>query len=311
MKEYALPEDKGHVVYFAEYGNPDGAAILNFHGGPGSGSRPRHAERFDLSKYRVILFDQRGCGQSTPLGDITNNTTEDLLADAERIREQLGIQEWFVAGSSWGSTLALLYALKHPERVRGMLISAIFLADKDTMAWAMTDPRGVARLMPDVWAKRMAFFEKFGIGLETQNEDLLKALDSASPEARKEIVAGIRSWEGNLFSVQSNVSYADPSSITEADIAASKIFIYYEMNSEFIPDRYILDHIERIAHIPAVIVHGRYDILCPIDKAQALKDKMQNCEMVIMPSSGHIPSAEGELIRRMAHERFLGTYAGG
>ena len=305
MKEYRLPEDRGHTVAFSEYGNPAGPAILNFHGGPGSGSKPHHAERFDLAKYRVILFDQRGCGKSTPLGSIENNTTDDLLLDAERIREELGIETLFVAGSSWGATLALLYAIRYPKRVRGLLISAIFLADTDSMAWGLTDPKGVARLMPDVWEKRMAFFEKFNIRLDTQNEDLLRALTTADADTQKEIAAGIRNWEGNLFSVQRAVAYTTPADITEADIAAAKVFVYYEGNHEFIPDNYILDNVETIADVPTVIVHGRYDILCPIEKAQALKNKMRNAELIVLPSSGHVPTAEGELIRAMAHNRFL------
>lgn len=300
-----MEEDRGHIVSFTEYGNPDGAVILSFHGGPGSGSKPHHAERYDLHKYRVILFDQRGCGKSTPLGEVKNNTTDDILLDAERIREKLGIKEWFLGGSSWGSTLALLYSIKYPEKVRGLLISAIFLADRDTMDWAMTDSKGVARLMPDVWAKRMEFFKKFNIKVETQNADILKAFEGADLETQKEITAGVNNWEGNLFSPYSAVSYKNPSDITEGNIASAKIFIYYEMNDEFIPDNYILDNVEKIGHIPAVIVHGRYDVLCPIEKAKKLKDKMPNSEMVIVPSSGHMLSAEGELIRRMAHDRFM------
>lgn len=305
MKAYTLEESRGHVVSVTEYGNPSGPAILNFHGGPGSGSRPHHAERFDLKKYRVILFDQRGCGKSTPLGELENNTTEDILLDAERIREKLGIDTWFVAGSSWGATLALLYAIKYPKRVRGILIAAVFLADIDSMSWSMSDPKGVARLMPDVWARRMEFFRKFDIGLETQNKDLLRLLQDSIPDVQKEITAGIQNWERNLFSVQSPISYAAPEDITDTDIASAKIFVYYEMNHEFIPDNHILDSIKTIAHVPTIIVHGRYDILCTVDKAQMLKDRMNKCELVITPTSGHIPSAEGRMILMMAFDRFL------
>lgn len=305
VKEYTLQEDRGHIVSFSEYGNLGGPVILNFHGGPGSGSKPHHAERFDLAKYRVILFDQRGCGKSTPLGEIKENATEDLLLDAERIREKLGIEEWFVGGSSWGSTLALLYALKYPKRVRGLLLSAIFLADRDTMVWAMEDPKGVARLMPDVWARRMDFFEKFNINLKTQNEDVLKAFENASPAQQKEIAAGVRNWESNLFSTQADISYKKAEEMTDSDVASTKIFVYYEKNYEFVPDNYILENVETISHIPAVIVHGRFDVLCPIEKAYALKEKMRGCDFVVAPSSGHLLTAEGEVIRRMAHDRLV------
>ncbi len=305
MKEYLLEEDQGHTVYFAEYGNQNGKPILAFHGGPGSKSRPAHAERYDLSKYRVILFDQRGCGKSTPLGEIENNTTEDLLKDTERIREKLGIDTWFLSGGSWGSTLSLLYAIKYPDRVKGLLLSSIFLADHDSVKWATEDAKGVARLMPDVWAKRMEFFKKFNIKLETQNADILRALATASPEEQKEIAAGAQNWEGNLFTTQAPISYKNPEDMTEADIGATKIFAYYEMNQEFIPDNYILEHIADIQQCPAVIVHGRYDILCPLEKAAALKEKMRDCELVIAHSSGHKLTPEGEMIQKMAYDRFL------
>jgi len=305
MKEYQLEEDRGHTVSFSEYGNPNGAPIINFHGGPGSKSRPAHAERFDLSKYRVILFDQRGCGKSTPLGSIENNTTEDILLDAERIREKLGIEKWFVAGGSWGSTCSLLYAIKHSERVRGILLSAVYLGDRDSMIWAMEDSKGAARIMPDVWEKRMEFLKRFDIKLETYNEDVLKALETASPEDRKVIAAGVSNWEGNLFSVQSPVAYKNPEDVTEVDIASAKIFVHYEMNHEFLPDNYILDNIGKIAHVPTTMVHGRYDILCTLDKAYALSKAMNDCELVIATSSGHKLTAEGETIQKMAYDRFL------
>ena len=305
MKQYELEENQGHIVSFSEYGNPKGEVILSFHGGPGSKSKPPHAERFDLSKYRVILFDQRGCGKSTPLGNLKDNTTENILNDAERIREKLGVDALFVSGGSWGSTLSLLYAIRHPERVKGILLTAVFLGDRDSVSWAMNDTKGAARLMPDLWAKRMEFFKKFNISLETQNTDILKAFQAADLATQKEIAAGIQNWEGNLFSVQASVSFKNPEDITEADIAATKIFIHYEMNHEFIPDNYILENTEKISHIPTVVVHGRYDILCPLEKAQALCEQMNNCELIIATSSGHKLTAEGDTIQKIAFDRFL------
>lgn len=305
MKEYTLTEDRGHTVHVTEHGNPNGTPILSFHGGPGSGSKPSHAERFDLAKYRVILFDQRGCGKSTPRGELRHNTTEDILFDAERIRELLGIKEWFVTGSSWGSTLSLLYALKHTTRVRGLLLSAVFLADRETITWGMADPKGAARLMPDVWMRRMEFFKKFKITLETQNDDFLKALEGATLEMQKEITAGIKNWEGNLGSPQSPISYLHPEDITEDDIASAKVFVHYEKHGEFIPDNYIIDSVSAIAHLPTVIVHGRYDINCPLDKAYQLQQHMNDCVFCIATSSGHIFSAEGNELRRMAFDQFL------
>lgn len=305
MKTYTLPEQNGHIVSFSEYGNPNGPAIISFHGGPGSKSKPSHAERFDLETYRIILFDQRGCGKSLPLGGLEHNTTADLLNDAERIREYLGIDRWFVSGGSWGSTLALLYAIQHPERTIGLLLSAVFLADRDSVAWAMEDKNGAAKLMPDVWARRMAFFKRFNISVESQNADILRALDGADFQTQQEIVANVRSWESNLFSAFSPISYDRPEDITEADVASVCVFMHYEMNHEFIPEGHIMSNVKAIEHIPTVIVHGRYDILCPLQKAYELSEKLKQCELVIATSSGHSLSAEGETIQKMAFDRFL------
>ncbi len=308
-KTYTLPEKDGHTVSFSEHGNPKGPAVLSFHGGPGSKSKPRHAERFDLSKHRVILFDQRGCGKSTPVGRLENNTTDDLLGDAERIREQLGIDKWFVAGGSWGSTLSLLYAIKCPERTRGILISAVFLADRDSVAWAMEDEKGVVRLMPDVWAKRIDFFKRFNIKLETQSEDILKAFDNATPEQQKEIAAEVQDWENNLFSALSSVSRKNPEDITEDDIVSVRIAMHYGMNHEFISENFILENAAKIENTPAIIVHGRYDVLCPLQKAYELARKLKNAELIIATSSGHRLTAEGETIQKMAFDGFLEKHA--
>ena len=299
-----LPEQDGHTVSYSVHGNQGGPSIISFHGGPGSKSKPYHAERYNLKKYQVILFDQRGCGESTPLGELENNTTEHLLNDAERIREELGIDTWFVSGGSWGSTLALLYAIKYPEKTKGLLLSAIFLADRDSINWAMGE-HGAATLMPDLWERRMKFFEEFNISIDSQNDDIMRAFNESDLEAQKKITAGVFNWEGNLFTPQAALSFNNPEDLTEKEIASAKIFIHYEQNCEFIPDNYILNSVDKTANIPTVIVHGRYDILCPLNKAKMLADKMSNCELVIATSSGHKLTPEGETIQHMAYDRFL------
>lgn len=304
-RTHTLPPKNNHVVSFSEHGNLTGPAIISFHGGPGSKSKLHHAERFDLKKYRVILFDQRGCGKSTPIGTIQNNTTDTLLDDTERIREQLGIEKWFVAGSSWGSTLSLLYAIKYPKRTLGILISAVFLADRDTVAWAMEDKKGVARLMPDLWQKRMDFFKRFNIKTETQNADILKALNNASFDKQKEIAAEVQNWDSNLSSVFAPISYKTPEDVTESDIASVRIFMHYEKNHHFISNNFIIKNTTKIENIPTIIVHGRYDILCPLQKAHKLAQKLKKSELIIATSSGHRLTAEGETIQKMAFDRFL------
>ena len=226
------------------------------------------------------------------------------MNDAERIREELGIDSWFVSGGSWGSTLALLYAIKHPDKTKGLLLSAIFLADRGSINWAMGE-HGAATLMPDLWERRMQFFKEFNISIDSQNDDIMRAFNEADLETQKKVTAGVFDWEGNLFTPQAALSFNNSEDLTEKEIASAKIFIHYEQNCEFIPDNYILDNIDKIADVPTVIVHGRYDILCPLNKAKMLADKMTDCVLVIATSSGHKLTPEGETIQRMAYDRFL------
>jgi len=299
-----LPEQDGHTIAFFEYGNPSGFPVIVFHGGPGSGSSVQYTKFFDLQKYRVILFDQRGCGESTPLGLTKHNTTEKILFDAERIREELGIRQWFVSGASWGSTLALLYAIQHPEKVHGILVSSIWLADAAAKQWEYTE-NGVARMMPDVWKKRLEFLAELNIDPKNQCRELAEAFKIADDTTQKKIAAGVRNWEGNLFSAQQEVSYKEPEEMTEAEVASAKIFTHYEANNEFIPDGYIVDNMQKIADIPAVIVHGRNDILCPLQNASQVAEKMNACTFIIATSSGHALTQEGYTIKNMAFDRFL------
>lgn len=304
-EEFSLPEHLGHIVKFSTYGNPQGMPILCFHGGPGSKSRPEHAERFDLTKYYVILFDQRGCGKSLPLGKLDHNNTQNTLYDAERIRQHLCIEKWFVSGSSFGSTCALLYAIEHPDKVQGLLISSIFLADEDSIAYATASSKGAARFVPDAWASRMNFFREFNIRLENQSEDLSKVFENASLETEQKIAACILNWEGSLLSPSMDISNIKPSAIKETDIAFAKISLHYAKHRYFISEGYILDNIRKIASIPAMIVHGRYDILCPIEKAFLLKEHLLQANLVVVNSSGHRFSSEGEMIRFLSYAKFL------
>jgi len=304
-RELHLPEHLGHTVTFFTYGNPQGIPILCFHGGPGSKSRPEHAERFDLSKYYVILFDQRGCGKSSPSGNTENNNTDNTLYDAERIRKALSINQWFISGSSFGSTCSLLYAIKHPDRVRGLLLSSIFLADKESIEYATASDKGAARFVPEAWTSRMNFFKEFNINLETQSEDLTKAFENASLDKQKQLAAGILNWEGSLLSPYMGISSIQAKEIKESDLSFAKISLHYAKNKYFISEGYILENIEKIKKIPTIIIHGRYDILCPVDKAFTLKEHLADATVIVANSSGHRLSQEGEMIRFLSFSQFL------
>lgn len=304
-QKHSLPVEHGHSIAFYEYGNQNGPAIISFHGGPGSRSKPKHADSFDLNTYRVILFDQRGCGESTPMGDISHNTTQDTLADAERIRQKLNIESWYVAGGSWGSTLALLYAQQHPTKVNGLLLSAVFLADPGTTEWSLQGMDGAAQFVPEAAKVRQAFLDSYHTTPKNAAKDLLQRLKKADLSEQQKITAGVMNWEGNLFSLTSDVSFVSPEDVEEGSIASTKIFLHYEAHDWFIEDDQIIKNIDAIKHIPTIIVHGRYDILCPIKKAADLADSLDKAELVIAGTSGHSLSVEGNEIKRLAFDKFL------
>ncbi|MBI2175624.1 MAG: prolyl aminopeptidase [Parcubacteria group bacterium] len=300
-----LPEKDGHRVYFAQYGNPKGEAIVSLHGGPGSKSKPKHVARYDLTRFQAITIDQRGCGKSEPLGELRENTTQKLIEDIERLRTYLGVEQWFVSGGSWGATLALIYAEAHPERVRGLLLGGIFLAFRDDEEWAFSKSGGVERLFPDVWEKRMEFLRKFRATPENAAEVLLGKMLSGGETAAKEIAAGVHNWEANLFSPANEMTYLTAEDIDEEKIASAKIFLHFEANNYFLEKEQILRDIGRIRSIPTVIVHGRYDVLCPLKNVWMLKKNLQNVNMFILPSSGHGFSAEGDMVREIVFNNAL------
>jgi len=290
-----LAEKDGHKVYFAQYGNDLGTPILVCHGGPGDKSKHRHINRYDLDKYRVIVFDQRGCGQSLPLGEIKNNTLSDLVSDMERLRNLLKIKKWYVAGGSWGSTVALTYAQAHPDNILGLLLSSVFLARQKDEDWSFSREGGITQIFPDLVEKRANITPK----------DLLNMLESGNKEYVKKIVANVMNWEGNLMTSQADLHFVDQEDITEENIASVKIFLSYEANNYFLKPDEIIKNIKRIQNIPTVIVHGRYDILCPMDNAWELHKELSNSELVILPSSNHRFTADGEVAKNMAFKYFL------
>lgn len=300
-----LDEIDGHLVYYAEFGNPKGEGIVVLHGGPGSKSKPKHIKNYDLKRYRVITFDQRGCGKSTPAGEITHNTLQDLINDIERLRIKLKIEKWFVAGGSWGSTLALAYTQAHPENVKGLLLSSIFLARKRDIEWAFTQTGGISRFFPDLWERRLEFLNKYNAAPENAADVLLKRITEGRPDVINDIAAGISNWEGNLMDALEDLKLISPEDIEDEEIAATKIFLHYEKNNYFLKDGQLLTNLNRIKNIPAIIVHGRYDLLCPAEQAWDVYKSLADAEIIILPSSNHHLTAEGERAKALAFNNFL------
>jgi len=279
-----------HELYYEQCGNPNGKPVVFLHGGPGGGISSDYRRYFDPDVYRVVLFDQRGSGKSTPHASIEENTTWDLVADIERLRERLGISEWQVFGGSWGSTLALAYAETHPERVRELVLRGIFLCRPKEIRWFYQE--GASEIFPDVWE------EYLNVIPESERDDLVSAyhrrLTSEDDAVRLEAARAWSIWEGStsklFFDPAMIEKFADP----EFALAFARIECHYFMNNAFFSsDNYLIENVDRIRDVPAIIVQGRYDVVCPIRSAWDLHRAWPKAELRIIPDAGHSISEPG------------------
>ena len=291
------PYDRGklrvsemHEVYYEQSGNPAGKPVVFLHGGPGGGTEPRHRRFFDPAAYRIVLFDQRGCGKSTPHASLVDNTTWHLVDDIERLREHLGIERWQVFGGSWGSTLGLAYAQKHRERVTEMVLRGIFTFAPDEMDWFYRT--GTRVLFPDAYDDFMAGLPRAERGDPIGNYHA--RLTSGDIDVR---AAAARSWSiwecrvATLLPDDDLVAHCDD---TGFSLAFSRIECHYFVNDGFLeaPDQLLRD-VVAIRDIPATIVHGRYDVICPLRNAWRLHKAWPESELVIVPDAGHSANEPG------------------
>lgn len=279
-----------HELYYEQCGNPEGKSAVFLHGGPGGGISTDYRRYFDPRVYRIVLFDQRGSGKSTPHASIEENTTWDLVADIERLREKLGIERWQVFGGSWGSTLALAYAETHPERVTELVLRGIFLCRPKEISWFYQE--GANAIFPDVWEEFLKVIP------EAERSDMVSAyyrrLTSADMAVRVEAARAWSIWEGStskLFFDPSMIEkFADP----EFALAFARIECHYFMNNAFFPtNNHLIEHVGSIRGIPSVIVQGRYDVVCPITSAWDLHRAWPEAELKIIPDAGHSISEPG------------------
>ena len=273
----------GHRVYWEMCGNPNGKPAVFLHGGPGSGCSPVHRQLFDPQRYNVLLFDQRGCGRSHPHASLDNNTTWHLVADIERLREEImGAEKWLVFGGSWGSTLALRYAQAHPERVLGLVLRGIFLATPSEIDWFL---HGMARVFPEAWREFAHFLPA------NERGDLLanyyRRLTHADPAVH---APAARAWDRYESTCSTLLPKPSGNGRHEGDagaLAIARIEAHYFVHDAFIePDR-ILANVSRIRGIPGVIVQGRYDVICPPVAADALARAWPQAEYIVVPDAGH------------------------
>ncbi|MDH5300383.1 MAG: prolyl aminopeptidase [Gammaproteobacteria bacterium] len=288
-KTHRFALEAPHEIYVEESGNPNGVPVVFLHGGPGSGCQDYHRRFFDPQRYRIVLFDQRGSGKSTPHASLQNNTTQALIADMEAIRSKLSIKQWVVFGGSWGSTLALAYAQAFPQKVLGLILRGIFLCRPKEIHWFYQE--GAHRIFPDYWEDYIAPVAP------ADRHDMVSAyyklLTSDNEQTRLAAATAWSVWEGRTATLLGDAAtvahFADP----HTALSLARIECHYFMNNAFLEDNQLIRDAWRLQDIPGVIIHGRYDVVCPIESAWELHKAWPEAELQIISDAGHAASEPG------------------
>lgn len=288
-----------HTIYLEQSGNPEGTPAVFLHGGPGGATSPTNRRFFNPQKYRIILFDQRGCGKSRPLAELRENTTSDLISDLEKIRAHLNIHQWILFGGSWGSALSMAYSLKCPDRVLALVLRGIFLCSKRELDWLYK--KGASNIYPEEWTELKRALSHCG----TDNilEKAFKILNGSDIVNSNKASIGICKWGASLATMQKDKEIIHKySQISYADTLA-RIKCHYFLNGGFFDsDSYLLDNVGSLNHIPIKIIHGRYDMISPVESAYFLKEAASDAKLTIVPNAGHSLSEPGiisELVKTM------------
>lgn len=279
-----------HTIYYEEAGNPQGKPVVFLHGGPGGGITPSYRQFFDPEKWRVVLFDQRGCGRSTPHAELRENTTWDLVSDIERMRTHLGIDRWVVFGGSWGSTLSLAYSQTHPDRCKGLILRGIFMLRRKELLWFYQE--GCSYIYPDAWEDYLKPIPP------QERHDLISAyykrLTSDDPAIRLEAARAWSVWEASTSKLLPDTNLKERFAEAEFADAFARIECHYFVNKGFFEqDDQLLRNVDRIRHIPGVIVQGRYDVVCPAVSAWELHRAWPEAELILVPDAGHSMNEPG------------------
>ncbi|WP_404368128.1 prolyl aminopeptidase [Marinobacter sp.] len=284
--EHRLAVDHPHELYIEESGNPDGVPVLVVHGGPGIGCQDYYRRFFDAERFRIILMDQRGAGRSTPLAELEGNSTARLVEDMESVRQFLGIDRWILFGGSWGSTLSLVYAQTWPARVLGLILRGIFLCRPIDIDWFYQN--GASRVFPDYWEDFLAPIP------ESERDNLVAAyyrrLTSTNELEQIQAAKAWSIWEGRCATLHPNPRVVEHFGHPHVAIALARIECHYFMNNVFLEPDQIVRDAGRLAGIPGIIVHGRYDMVCPLDNALALSEAWPEADLRIIRDAGHSAS---------------------
>jgi proline iminopeptidase len=333
-----LDAGDGNLVYWETSGNPDGKPAVMVHGGPGQGTSPRMRRQFDPARYRIVLFDQRGCGRSTPHAsdpatDMSVNTTAHLIRDMERLRERLGVEKWLLCGGSWGSTLALAYAEEHPDRVSGIVLSAVTSARRAETDWLY---RGAAMFFPEGWGRFAAgagltAADLAALGLDAPGltdpglagslgspaltaavmAGYARLMDDPDPKVRAQAARDWCTWEDLVLSLEPNPMPGVFSDSPDADMEAMvRICAQYAVNGAWLEEGQLIRNAGRLAGIPGVLIHGRRDLSCPLDTAWALAQAWPDAELLAPADSGHLGSPVKRQLTMDALDRFARPQAG-
>lgn len=277
---------ESHQVYVEQCGNPQGIPVVFLHGGPGSGCRESHRCYFDPKLYHIILFDQRGCGRSHPQGSLIDNTANHLIQDMEVIRQHIGIKQWLIFGGSWGATLGLYYTQHFPEHVLGLILRGVFLGREQDINWVYS-ASGAAKIFPNAWHDLVKDLPQ-----SQQSQPLstiYQHLNDDNAQISLTMFNKLQHWEATLMNLQ-EPSRSLESTAQISDKIPSVIQLYYSINQCFMTNKPLLEHIDSIRHIPTTIIHGRYDMVCPLEQAWLLKDRWPEAKLTIVEMAGHVAS---------------------
>jgi len=272
----------GQEMYWEQSGNPDGVPVIFLHGGPGAGANAAHRRFFDPETYHIVIFDQRGAGRSKPFSELADNTTDHLIDDIETLRRHLGIDRWLIFGGSWGSTLGLVYGIRHPDRCSGFILRGIFLGSTEELDWFLG---GIQTVFPEAWREFMGFLPEEERSEPT--EAYYRRLTNPDPAVHLPAAEAWNHYEASCSVLKVNFNDTKPTGGGGAGLALARIEAHYFKNNMFLDGDYLLNNLDAVQDIPAVIVQGRYDMVCPIVTADKLAAAWPKAEYVIVPDAGH------------------------